>query len=199
MKRMTNDAADLVRRAIAGNTAARAELWRRYRSAVAAVALAYRPRVELEDLVQETALAWVRALGSLRDPERFEPWLLQIARNVARSGARRQRSSVITTIANPDTLAALPPREHDESIAEALATLPEEYREPLLLKSVEGLSQRRIAELLGLPETTIETRLVRARRMLRERLEAQHVSASTETNGSLARERAESIHPRNLP
>jgi len=199
MQRMTNDAADLVRRAIAGDSPARAELWHRYRSAVAAVALAYRPRSELEDLVQETALAWVRALGSLRDPERFEPWLLQIARNVARSGARRQRSSVITTIADPDALVALPPREHDESIARAIAMLPDEYREPLLLKSVEGLSQRRIAELLGLPETTVETRLVRARRMLREKLESHDAPASTESNGSLARERAESIHPRNLP
>jgi hypothetical protein len=47
-------------------------------------------------------------------------------------------------------------------------TIPEGYREPLLLKCVRGLSYRAISELLGLPETTIETRIARGRRMLRD-------------------------------
>lgn len=184
---------DQVRRAIAGDSAARADLWRRYRRAVAAVALSYRPRSELEDLVQETALAWVRALSTLRDPERFEPWLMQIARNVARVGARRGRSSLPTSASDPDSIPAAAMGSHDDSLARALGGLPDEFREVLLLKSVEGHSQRRIAELLGLPETTIETRLVRARRLLRERLEAD------EAPRSIVRERVAVNAPRKSP
>jgi RNA polymerase sigma-70 factor (ECF subfamily) len=47
------------------------------------------------------------------------------------------------------------------------------YREPLLLKAIEGLSQRQIAEVMGLSEEAVETRLARARRLLRERLAVQ--------------------------
>jgi RNA polymerase sigma-70 factor (ECF subfamily) len=46
--------------------------------------------------------------------------------------------------------------------------LPDGYREPLLLKAIQGLSYREIGRILGLPETTIETRIARGRRMLRE-------------------------------
>lgn len=51
---------------------------------------------------------------------------------------------------------------------EQLSRIPPLYAEPLILQSMRGLSQRQIAELLDVPETTIETRLARARRMLRQ-------------------------------
>lgn len=50
--------------------------------------------------------------------------------------------------------------------------LPDGYREPLLMKAVQGMSYREIGEVLGLPETTVETRIARGRRMLRELAEA---------------------------
>ena len=48
---------------------------------------------------------------------------------------------------------------------------PEEYREPPLLAGVRGMSYKQIADLMGVPVTTVETRLARARRMVREELE----------------------------
>jgi RNA polymerase sigma-70 factor (ECF subfamily) len=51
---------------------------------------------------------------------------------------------------------------------EQALTLPPEYREPLLLRCVRALSYQQISEILELPVTTIETRLARARKMLRE-------------------------------
>lgn len=156
-----------VQRAIAGDAAAQSALWREYRRAVATVALAYCPRQVLDDIVQEVALAFVKEVVRLREPERFEPWLMQIARNAARGNQRRER------IRRTDELPLeLPGRttQHDDSLVDAIARLPDDLREPLLLKCVDGLPQRRVAELLGLPETTIETRLVRARQFLRERL-----------------------------
>jgi RNA polymerase sigma-70 factor (ECF subfamily) len=170
---------ELVRRAIAGDAAARTDLWRTHRRAVAAVVLAHRrldaAAPDLEDLMQEVALRLCRHLGELREPQRFEPWLMQIARNVARESARRGSVRAVVRplddAAEPLVAAAADARVAGADLADALARLPDDLREPLVLRCVEGLPQRRIAELLGLPETTIETRLVRARRLLRERLE----------------------------
>jgi RNA polymerase sigma-70 factor (ECF subfamily) len=68
---------------------------------------------------------------------------------------------------------------HAEEARRAMAAanrLPEEYREPLLLRCVRGMSYKQIADLMGVPVTTIETRLARARRMVREELEAAQAS-----------------------
>jgi RNA polymerase sigma-70 factor (ECF subfamily) len=169
-----------IARAIAGDPAARTALWREHRRLVATLLLANggaspRARDRLEDLLQEVALRFVRNVGELAAPGRFEPWLAQIARNVAREAVRRERARPAAQLED-DAIPAIdsPPGLHlerDELLA-ALAALPAEYREPLALRGIEGLPQRRIAEMLGLPETTIETRLVRGRRLLRERLEA---------------------------
>lgn len=59
--------------------------------------------------------------------------------------------------------------EEAERLIALAADLHEDYREPLLLRCVQDLSYRQISAILGLPETTIETRIARARRMLRER------------------------------
>jgi RNA polymerase sigma-70 factor (ECF subfamily) len=52
-----------------------------------------------------------------------------------------------------------------------LERLPSQFAEPLLLQATQGLSQRQLAQLLGVPETTVETRLARGRRMLRQLLQ----------------------------
>jgi len=59
-----------------------------------------------------------------------------------------------------------------------LERLPPLYAEPLLLQATQGLSQRQIAELLDVPETTVETRLARGRRMLRQLLSEQESGAA---------------------
>ncbi len=56
--------------------------------------------------------------------------------------------------------------------------LAEGYREPLLLKAVQGLSYREIGRILGLPETTVETRIARARRQLRELAASEKLGAA---------------------
>ena len=76
------------------------------------------------------------------------------------------------------------------------AQLPDAYREPLLLKAVHGMRSRHIAEIMGIPEATVDTRVSRARRMLRELVgedEAQDVSragsvGSPDQQGSVAKE-----------
>jgi DNA-directed RNA polymerase specialized sigma24 family protein len=63
------------------------------------------------------------------------------------------------------------------------ARLPDGYREPLILKAVRDMSYREIGRIMGLPETTVETRIARARKQLRELAQAEE-SVSVENNGA---------------
>ena len=158
-------------------------LWHDHRRWVGAVLLAHKPReAELEDLLQEVAMIFVTRVHELRDAGALRPWLRTVAINVARmDGCRvRLRRAALRPLQDEHTQLADPAHARDRRASEARAeaqaalaaanALPEEYREPLLLRCVRGLSQKQIATTLGLPETTVETRLARARRLLRERL-----------------------------
>jgi len=180
---MTERERRLFEAAARGERAALDRIWRRERRRVAAVLIAHRPREEdLEDLLQEVGLTLVERLREVRDPTRFRAWLRTVALNVARGAGRRARRSRDTlrtidgaaTVRDPGGERGVERVEAREELAEVLAWvrgLSPAHAEPLLLRSVWGLSQREIAEWLGIPETTVETRLARARRTLRERIE----------------------------
>ncbi len=169
----------LIERARSGDPEAVGALWRAHRGWVAATLLAHAPSgADLEDLLQEVAVGLVQRIATLRETDRFRPWLRVVAWNVARSAGRREsaRRRALRPLGDAD--AALPAardesaarhaRESLERLMERLRALPSAYREPLLLQAVRGLSQAEVAETLGVPVTTIETRLARARRLLRE-------------------------------
>lgn len=161
-------------------------LWREHRRWVAAVILAHMPRdADLEDLLQDVALLVVRSIHTLTDLRALRPWLRTIAVNTSRSAGRKRKVRMRLfreaedldaidggeggiSASQRENAAAL---ERGRRLMEAAQTLPPAYREPLLLRAVRGLSQKQVAEMLDLPETTVETRLVRARRMLREQIE----------------------------
>ncbi|MHC4946698.1 MAG: RNA polymerase sigma factor [Planctomycetota bacterium] len=184
----------LIAEACAGDRTAQEELWRRHRRWVGAIVLAHRPRtVEVDDLMQEVAVKLVSRLRTLRDPEAFRPWLRQITINVCRGSARslrptlrlvgtdRERSSEAAEsggVSVPPATTELPERIADrrewaQRVLGQLMTLPSEYREPLLLRCVRSMTYEQIGQVLDLPVTTIETRLARARRMLRDELGAE--------------------------
>ena len=125
-------------------------------------------RHEAEEAVQEaTARAW-RGLAGLRDPARFKAWFVGILYRACRD---RQRFKILDRRAR----AGLPsPREASEEgdrpALRAAMSLPDEYREPLVLFYVQDLSVVEIAETLGISEANAKVRLHRARRLLRERL-----------------------------
>jgi RNA polymerase sigma-70 factor (ECF subfamily) len=181
-------------RAIAGDPQALRTLWEVNRRWIAAAILAHKPRsADLEDLLQDVALRIVRRIGEVRDPATLRPWMRAIAINAARTAGRtrtRRLRLVKPVDADPDD--ALSPSgagadgtpegsmnaEEARRAMDAANRLPEEYREPLLLRCVRGMSYKQIADLMGVPVTTVETRLARARRMVREELEAQRAGVS---------------------
>jgi RNA polymerase sigma-70 factor (ECF subfamily) len=178
----------LVRRATGGDGEALGTLWDANRRWVAAVLLAHRPSgVELEDLLQEVALRMIRRVHTLKKTRSLRPWLRTIAVNTARSAARYNgvRTARRTELDVEDLVDPARARERETAGARSRATetlalirrLAPEHREPLLLRCVEGMSQRRIAETLDLPETTIESRLARARRLLRQELVGRDTAA----------------------
>ncbi|MEC9373583.1 MAG: sigma-70 family RNA polymerase sigma factor [Planctomycetota bacterium] len=176
----------LAERAIGGDPEAMRELWRDCRGWVAAVLLAHMPRgAEVEDLLQDVAMTMVRKISTIRDPGLVKPWLRSVAANAARTAGRRRKAGLrlvssvedspeVSLAEAADRLAA---REEAERALEAARELPEEYREPLLMRCVQGMTYQQIAEAMELPVTTIETRLARARRMLREQLEGDEERA----------------------
>ncbi|MFQ5749137.1 MAG: RNA polymerase sigma factor [Planctomycetota bacterium] len=171
------------RRAVAGDREAVAALWREHRRFVAVVLLAHKPPgADLEDLLQEVALAFVQQIHRLREPSKVRSWLRVIAVHTARTAARRERTrrpfhlplGVEGQIPDPrgpggGTDAGDPRAEARRALA-LVRGLPLDYREPLLLRCLHGLTQKQIAEALGLTVHGVETRLARARRVLRERL-----------------------------
>lgn len=170
--------------AIAGDAEALRHLWRDNRRWVAAILLAHKPRwVDVDDLLQEVALALVRKVSEVRDPRAVRPWLRTVAMNAAhaaaRSGRRRSRDVALDGGEGHATETGLRPpgpsppdgvigRDDGRRLMDLAAQLPDGYREPLLLKALHGLSYREIGEIMGLPETTVETRIARGRRQLRD-------------------------------
>lgn len=182
-------------RAIAGDSEALRALWESNRRWVAAVALAHMPRdgsVDLEDVLQEVAMRLVRTVHRVRDPAVMRAWLRTVAVNVARTAGRRKsaRLRLVRGAAREQPAGPSPGEsgaDHEvgrlEEGRRALAAaerLPPEYREPLLLRSVRGMSYRQIADVMGVPVTTVETRLARARRMVREELGEERRDGSVE-------------------
>lgn len=174
--------AGIVESAMNGDHEALRALWAQHRRWVAAVILAHKPAsADVDDLLQDVAATLVAKIGTLTEPASFVPWLRTIAINAARLAGRRhvvaqgglrivrERVEHAGAVAAPEASEAPARRDEAARLMGLAMELHEDYREPLLLRAVHDLSYREISSILGLPETTIETRIARARRMLRER------------------------------
>ena len=175
----------LIERARSGDQGAQQVLWQTHRRWVATIVLAHRPRqLDVDDLMQDVAVKFIDKLHTLREAAAFRPWLRQIVINVCRGAARSLRPTLhlaeseraaeagepagITPVADDTITADAVTQDAARRLLEQALTLPPEYREPLLLRCVRSMTYQQISEVLDLPVTTIETRLARARRMLRE-------------------------------
>ena len=132
---------------------------------------------EAEDAVQATYLNACRSLKDGFEPEAAQAWLFKVAHNVCltrqRSSYRRARVERPHDLqAVQDTIAA-PEASGDElfGLDEALAGLPDQQRNAILLREWQGLSYREVATKLGVTQAAVETLIFRARRSLADSLE----------------------------
>lgn len=161
----------LVRAAQGGDRSAFAELYRLHGRLVHGILLAHAPRQEADDLVQDVFLAALSRMHTLREPGAFVKWIAAIARNRARMLHRGSRRLVALPDDIPDPAAAPPAGElRVEDVLAAIQRLPEAYREPLVLRLVEGMSGAEIAERTGLTPGSVRVNLHRGMKQLREEL-----------------------------
>lgn len=158
--------------------------------------------------MQDVALKLCDKIDTLRDTGAFRPWLRQIILNVCRGAARSIKPTMSLAETDRADLGdagdgsgasgftagrcirpvASRDEAHDEvyerndtarRLLDQALTLPPEYREPLLLRCLRSMTYQQISDTLGLPVTTIETRLARARKMLREEFDGDEGNNGT--------------------
>ena len=186
MRRRTIAADDqtLVTRARSGDTEAFGELVSRHQRAMLAVARAYFASVaDAEDAVQDALVQAFRSLDQLRDGGRFSGWLLRITVNACLMTLRSRSDKL--SLADFASTVAIRPRvgrpaltpstrageaEQAERLRAAIGRLPEDQRVAVMLHYAEAMTYEQMAEYLDVPPTTIQGRLRRARRGLREML-----------------------------
>lgn len=134
----------------------------------------------VDDIVQHVWTNVWEKIGTLVDPTRWRGWLYRMAKNAAiDAGLKRAREREhrvdFSTIRCPesrsgDPAKALMDAEQHQQVLSAIRQLSEIYREPFILRHLNGWSYAEIGEAMSLPVDTVETRLVRARRLLRAAL-----------------------------
>jgi RNA polymerase sigma-70 factor, ECF subfamily len=139
-----------------------------------------RHHADAEDVAQEVFLRVLRHGGELSRVRNQKAWVAKIAWRTSLDRAKRReqpQEEVESAIENlrGDHVAmddALVEQQRMALLRTMIATLPRDLREPLMLSTVQEMSNSDIAEVLGIPEASVRTRMARARTMLRQKLEA---------------------------
>ena len=181
-KTETVDDDELIARVRAGETRFFAQLVTRYADPVFAMSLRLiGDRAEAEDVAQEVFLRVHRALPAFKGEAKFSTWLYRITWNMCADWRRKNRrpgrtsSSLETEADQSDGRVDLEKKvidgEEQAFVQQALDGLDDIYRSVVILHYYQKLSYEQIASILEVPVKTVETRLYRARRQLRLRLE----------------------------
>ena len=157
----------LVRAVLDGDRDGFARLYDLYAPLVHGILLARVPRAEVDDLVQDIFLHAYKKLHTLRDGSAFGPWIAMITRNRAVDFYRRSRETVEL---NDELRGSDTHESRAAEILEMIRTLPEAYRETLVLRLVEGMTGPEIAARTGLTAASVRVNLHRGMKLLREKL-----------------------------
>lgn len=163
----------LVQRAQCGDRAAFEQLYRDFARAVHGILLAYCGPSDADDLTQDVFMQAFQRLPELRDPAAFPGWLCTAARHAGidhqRAGKRRPIAAELPELASSErspgeTFAA---RAAATRVLDCITSLPEAYRETLVLRLVEGLTGPEIAARTGLTHGSVRVNLTRGMALLR--------------------------------
>ena len=140
---------------------------------------------EIDDVLQNICLRVIANIKGLRDPRRFRPWLAVLAKREALSSRQRQNrkptlSKMLQAQGDPEKseenpLEQMVQNEQYREVLAAIKALPEKYREVMLMKYIKDMTYNDISEILDIPVTTVQIRLVRARRMVYEKVTAESI------------------------
>lgn len=193
----------LVRRAQTGDFSAFEALVAKYERRIYSVAFRIvGQRQDAEEVVQQTFLSVVEHLEGFREESSFYTWLMRVATNHGLALLRKRKTRAAYSLAEdrssdddkdlphpqfvaqwretPDEIAER--RETRRLLDEALEELDEKYRLVFVLRDIEELSTAETAEALGISESNVKVRLLRARLMLRERLTRLFGDESTQVD-----------------
>jgi RNA polymerase sigma-70 factor (ECF subfamily) len=136
----------------------------------------------VDDVMQDICVQVIRKVNTLREPARFRPWMAVVARRQALRYNQRKRQRNVISLNNEEVagqqcdhkagqlLENLELKEQYHQILQAVKALPEIYRQVFVLAHLEDLTYAKTAEILDIPITTVQIRLVRARRMIFNRI-----------------------------
>lgn len=159
--------ARLVERACGGDREAFGELYRLFAPLVHGIVLARVPRDEADDIAQNVFLSAYKNLHTLRDYNAVGPWLAMIARNYSNEFYRREKP---TEELPEDLTHTDAPETEAREILSAIRSLPEAYKETLILRLVEGMTGPEIAAQTGLTPESVRVNLHRGMKLLRRKL-----------------------------
>jgi len=131
---------------------------------------------QMDDILQDICVRVIKKIDTLREPERFRPWLAVLARREALKFRQRRAKQPMQLQEEFAELAgdqkarqsyeSMEQKELYGQIITAIQSLPEKYRQVFMLQHSGDLTYGQIAEILDVPVTTVQIRLVRARRMI---------------------------------
>jgi RNA polymerase sigma-70 factor, ECF subfamily len=185
---LEQDEPELIARIKSGEKELFYDLIRPHQRSVFIAALAIlRNEADAEDAAQEAILKAFTRLEQFRGDSKFGTWVVQVAVNEARMRRRKDHLEIMKPLGDrrneegeftPQDFTdwreipseTLERKQVRRALANALASLPEKYREVFILRDVKQLSIEETAQALGITEATVKTRLLRARLMLRDLL-----------------------------
>jgi RNA polymerase sigma-70 factor (ECF subfamily) len=162
--------AGLVEDVRGGDREAFGRLYQLYAPMVHGILLARVPYREVDDLVQDVFLTALRRLNTLRDNAAFGGWLAMITRNRAIDYFRRTRETEELPEDLPQPSRDYEAEQEAERTLDAVRSLPEAYRETLVLRLVEGMTGPEIATRTGMTPASVRVNLHRGMKLLREKL-----------------------------
>lgn len=185
----------LIARCLAGDREAQEALLRRYQQMVYRIAynMLGNPEDAL-DACQDSLVAMLRSLPRFRGESSLSTWVYRVAVNtcIMKHRSLRTRTRVVvdipldeaqSAIQAPQPEAVAASREAQAAVREHIASLPPEFRAVVVLREMEGLSYEEIADALQVPLGTVQSRLSRGRRLLRERFLADQRICTPRSGG----------------
>ncbi|MDF1544755.1 MAG: sigma-70 family RNA polymerase sigma factor [bacterium] len=184
---MKNNDLEIIQEALAGSQKAFRTLTERHQTAVFHIIFKIvRDKETTNDLVQETFMKAFASLASYRSEYRFSTWLYKIAANCSIDFLRKKRINALSLdqqlqtkegtveIEVPDNSynpeKDLVRKQQSFSIAEAIDSLPDKYKEVIIYRHKDDKTYEEIAELLDIPVGTVKARIFRARELLKKKL-----------------------------